>query len=173
MKPVSPFKPRLLKEWEALEAGMTVVKLDARMQALVPLLALASLSKGTRGLTLHHGRGALSVGAAMMAASAAIAFELLPTGPVGPLLSVWLLGTAGGATFAASLRPTAFVKPICLGCRLLPVIREHEAIHLTGVASEEAVWESMRTRHSVASLSLEGDPSICSFCPIPKRLAEH
>ena len=70
-----------------------------------------------------------------------------------------------------SLRPTAFVKPICLKCRLLPVIEEHEAIHLSGVSSENEVWESMRSRHSVESLSLSGDPAICPFCPIPKRLS--
>ena len=73
---------------------------------------------------------------------------------------------------ASSLTPTAFVKPICLACRLLPVIEEHEALHLSGVASESAVWGSMKARHSVRSLSLEGDPAVCPFCPIPKRLSE-
>ena len=94
-------------------------------------------------------------------------------GPAGLVLSFWLLGTTGLALFAGGVRPLAFVKPICVRCRLLPVIREHEAIHLSGVSAEEAVWESMRTRHSAESLSLEGDPAICSFCPIPKRLAKH
>ena len=173
MKSVTPYGPHQLTDWQAVEAGMAVVKLDARLQMLVPLLAIASLSKSVRGLTLYPGRAGVAVGSAVMAASAAIAFELLPTGPVGPLLAVWLLGTAGGAIFAASLKPAAFVKPACVRCRLLPVIKEHEAIHLIGVASEKAVWDSMRTRHSVSSLSLQGDPAICSFCPIPKRLAEH
>jgi hypothetical protein len=152
---------------------MKVVELDTSIRVLVPFLALTSLSERTRGLTLYPGRTGLVLGAAVMAASGAIAYELLPIGVLGPLLTLWLLGSVGGATFAASLRPTAFVKPICVRCRLLPVIKEHEAIHLTGVASERAVWDSMRTRHSAQSLSLEGDPAICSFCPIPKRLSEH
>ena len=108
-----------------------------------------------------------------MAAGALVGFMLYaPAGVVGTALSVWILGTAGGSIFASSLKPTAFVKPICMECRLLPVIKEHEAIHLSGVASEAAVWGSMRARHSVESLSLLGDPAICNFCPIPKRLAE-
>lgn len=109
----------------------------------------------------------------MVVSSAVIGFLLVgATGPWGAVISFWLLGTAGVATFVGALRPTAFVKPICVNCRLLPIIKEHEAIHLSGVTSEKSVWTSMRTRHSVKSLSLEGDPSICSFCPIPKRIAE-
>lgn len=152
---------------------MKVVSLDLRLQVLVPLLALSSLSRSTRGLTLYPGRAGVAIGSAITTASAAVAYGLLPTGFLGPLLAIWLLGTAGVATFFASLRPTAFVKPVCTRCRLLPVIREHEAMHLTGVASEKAVWDSMKSRHSVQSLSLEGDAAICSFCPIPKRLSEH
>jgi hypothetical protein len=152
---------------------MKVVKLDTRVLVLVPFLALASLSERTRGFTLYPGRTGLVLGTAILAASGAIAYELLPIGILGALLSLWLLGSIGVASFAASLRPTAFVKPICVRCRLLPVIKEHEAIHLTGVSSERAVWDSMRTRHSTQSLALEGDPAICSFCPIPKRLSEH
>lgn len=173
MKSVSPFRSQLPGDWQALESGMKVVRLDPWVQVLVPFLALASLSKSTRGLTLYPGRAGTIIGLAVMGAGGAVAYELIPTGFLGPLLAVWLLGTAGAANFWASLRPTAFVKPICVRCRLLPVIKEHEAIHLSGVSSERAVWDSMKTRHSVGSLSLEGDPSICAFCPIPKRLAEH
>jgi hypothetical protein len=173
MKPVSPFGSQVPKDWRVLEAGMKVVDLDRGLQVLVPLLALASLSPGTRGVTLCPGRAGAAIGSAVTAASVAIAYELLSTGFLGPFLAVWLLGTAGVATLAASLRPTAFVKPICTRCRLLPVIREHEAIHLTGVANERAVWDSMKTRHSIGSLSIEGDRSICAFCPIPKRLSGH
>jgi len=96
-------------------------------------------------------------------------FEL--TGIVGYIVVFWLVGTTGLVIIASSLKPLAFVKPICTRCRLLPVIVEHEAIHLTGVAREEIVWASMRQRHSVESLNLEGDPAICLFCPIPKRLS--
>jgi len=89
------------------------------------------------------------------------------------VLSFWLLGTTGTVMIAGSTKPLAFVKPICTRCRLLPIIKEHEAIHLSGLAAEVAVWSSMKSRHSVESLALEADPSICWFCPIPKRLSGH
>lgn len=115
----------------------------------------------------------MAIGAALVFASAVVAYLLVrPTGVVGPFLSFWALGTAGVATLVGAVRPTAYVKPICIRCRLLPIIKEHEAIHLTGVTSEKAVWATMKTRHSRSSLSLDGDPAICSFCPIPKRLSE-
>jgi hypothetical protein len=140
----------------------------------VPALAFAAFSKSTRGLTLYPGRPGLALGVFMIATSGLIGLLLVrETGPWGAVFSVWLLGTAGAANFVAALGPTAFVKPICTRCRLLPVIKEHEAIHLSGVASEKAVWDSMKTRNSVQSLALQGDPAICPFCPIPKRLAEH
>ena len=172
MKSVSPFRSQLA-EWWSVEARMKVVRLGLPLQVLVPFLALSSLSPSTRGFTLYPGKVGVAIGSALTTASVAIAYELLTFGPLGPFLAIWLLGTAGAATFVASLRPTAFVKPICTKCRLLPVIKEHEAMHLAGVASERAVWDSMKTRHTAKSLSLDGDPSICSFCPIPKRLAEH
>lgn len=160
-------------EWEKISVRMRVVRLTVPLQALVPALAVASLSKSTRGLTLYPGRTGAALGALLLAASAIMGGLLLgPVGVAGPILSVWVLGTAGGAMLAAALTTTAFIKPICVRCRLMPIIKEHEAIHLSGVGSERAVWKSMKTRHSVASLSLEGDPAICHFCPIPRRLSE-
>ncbi|MDG6920141.1 MAG: hypothetical protein JRN44_00080 [Nitrososphaerota archaeon] len=159
--------------WEEVDAKMRVVRLTPPLQALVPVLALPALSKGTRGMTLIPGSGGAALGAILVAASSGMAYALYTAaGPLAGLLPVWLVGTAGAVLLASAMKPTAFVKPICVRCRLLPVIREHEAIHLSGVGGEEAVWESMRSRHSIESLSLEGDPAICAFCPIPKRLAE-
>lgn len=109
----------------------------------------------------------------MVLASVTIGWLLVgPSGIWGGLAVFWLLGTTGLVMIVSGLKPLAFVKPICTRCRLLPVIVEHEAIHLTGVIREEEVWASMRQRHSVESLKLGGDPVICSFCPIPKRLSE-
>jgi hypothetical protein len=140
---------------------------------LVPALIFPSLSKGTRGLTLYPGRMGLALGSLLVASSAVIGALLLgPMGPVGAVLPLWFMGTVGIATVVGSFRPIAFIKPICTRCRLLPIIQEHEAIHLSGVTSEGQVWASMRTRHSAKSLSLEGDPAICTFCPIPKRISE-
>jgi hypothetical protein len=160
--------------WAGIDSRMRIVRLSTPLRLLVPALILPSFSRSTRGLTLHPGRTGLLLGGTMLASSLAIGILLIgPTGPLGLVLSFWFLGTAGLATLASAEHPTAYVKPLCIKCRLFPVIREHEAIHLTGVGSEKAVWASMRTRHSVESLSIEGDPAICSFCPIPKRLSEH
>jgi len=150
---------------------LRVVRLTVPVQLLVPALLLPSLSKSTRGLSLYPGKGGLAIGFALIVGSLLLGALLAgPTGPWGGIVSFWVLGTAGIVIMASALRPTAFVKPICVKCRLLTVIKEHESIHLSGVASESAVWESMCSRHSVESLSLMGDPAICSFCPIPKRL---
>ena len=158
---------------ESVLASLRVVRLSIPLQLVVPTLILPSLSKSTRALSLYPGRRGLAVGFTLVIASLLTGALLAgPTGIWGGVVSVWFLGSAGIMLVAGALRPTAFVKPICVKCRLLPVIKEHEAIHLSGVASESAVWESMRTRHSVESLALQGDPSICSFCPIPKRLSE-
>jgi len=159
--------------WEALLPQLRVVRLTIPLQILVPTLFLQSYSKSTRALSLFPGRAGQAVGFALLIASCLIgAFLAVPTGPWGGIVAIWFLGTAGVLMIVCAVRPTAFVKPICVRCRLLPVIKEHEAIHLTGVSGEEAVWKSMRKRYSVDSLSLNGDPTICSFCPIPKRLSE-
>jgi len=160
--------------WKTILLYLRVFRLTIPLQLLVPSLFLQSFPKSTRGLSLYPGRWGIGIGFALLIASLVLGALLAgPTGPWGGIFSVWLLGTAGVMTIMSALRPVAFVKPICVRCRLLPVIKEHEAIHLSGVASERAVWASMRSRYSVESLSLNGDPAICSFCPIPKRLIEH
>jgi hypothetical protein len=160
-------------DWRLIDANMRVVRLTIPLRILVPALIFPALPKGTRGLTLVPGRAGTAIGLLLVMASSLVGYLLFPsTGPWGAVFSIWLVGTVGFATVASALRPTAFVKPICARCRLLPVIREHEAIHISGVASEKGVWDSMKTRHSVESLALSGDPAICYFCPIPKRLSE-
>jgi hypothetical protein len=160
--------------WDVISGRMRIVKLTVFVQLLVPALIIPSLPKRTRGLTLFPGKTGVALGIALIASSLAIGFLLSgPTGPWGAIVSFWAMGSIGLTTLAGGQRPTAFVKPICVRCRLLPIIKEHEAIHLSGVASEKAVWASMKTRHSVESLGLMGDPAICYFCPIPKRLSEH
>ena len=151
-----------------------MVKLSYFVELLIPALIFPSISANTRGLSLYPGKTGRFIGVVLMVACVVVGYLLLgPLGPVGPFLSAWLLGTVGAATVVSYYRPFAFVKPICVECRLLPVIKEHESIHLAGTPEESDVWASMRTRYSVDSLHLEGDPAICSFCPIPKRLSEH
>lgn len=159
--------------WELMAKRTRVITLSRLVQVLMPPLLAPTFSKSTRGVSFHGGRSGLILGLVLAAASFGIGWLLgEPTGILGYVLVFWLIGTTGLAMIVSSLMPLAFVKPICTRCRLLPVIVEHEAIHLTGVAREEAVWTSMKQRHSVESLKLEGDPAICSFCPIPKRLSE-
>ena len=158
--------------WERVNAKMRVVRLGLPVLILLPALIVPSLSKGTRGLTLYPGKMGLALGALVLASSALLGSLLWRTaGVLGVVASGWVLGTIGAVTLVSAVLPVAFVKPICVKCRLLPVIREHEAIHLTGVSSESAVWGEMRNRHSAESLALAGDPAICSFCPIPRRLS--
>ncbi len=173
MKP-SAGELRSDSDWQDISGKMRVVRLTKSVQLLIPALIFPSLSASTRGITFYPGRAGMVLGVMLTGASVFIGVLLARiTGIWGGVVSIWLLGTAGAATLAGAIQPVAYVKPICVNCRLLPVIKEHEAIHLTGVSSEREVWASMRSRHSVQSLSLEGDPAICPFCPIPKRLSEH
>ncbi len=160
--------------WETVAGGLRVVSLTSLVQILVPSLILPTLPRSTRGFSFYPGRLGFSIGLFLLGASSVLAWLMWrPLGALGPLLPFWLLGTTGALMMANGVRPMAFVKPICVKCRLLPVIAEHEAIHLSGVESEKDVWASMRLRHSGESLKLDGDPAICWFCPIPKRLSEH
>jgi hypothetical protein len=155
--------------WENVSSRLTVVPLTPLMQLLVPSLLVPTLSRSTRGISFYPGRWGFALGAVLVGGSLTIA--LLLGGPyrlVGAALAYWLLGTVGTLMMASVLKPLAFVKPICVKCRLLTIIKEHESIHLTGVTSEAKVWAAMKTRHSTDSLGLDGDLAICWFCPIPK-----
>lgn len=159
--------------WEKVNESLRVVRLSAPVEIAIPSLLLPGLSKGTRGASFYPGKAGMVLGVFLMAASLAIGVLLYPTtGWVGGALALWVLGTTGGAMVVNGVKPVAFIKPICVRCRLLPVIKEHESIHLSGIPGEDAVWNDMKSRHSVESLSLIGDPAICTFCPIPKRLSE-
>jgi hypothetical protein len=160
--------------WRRVSEGLSVVELSLPVRLLVPSLLVLTLSRSTRGASFYPGKVGLGLGAAVLSASAGLSLLVgRAAGSPGILLPLWLLGTTGVAMMVNGVRPLAFVKPICVKCRLLPIIKEHESLHLAGMARESEVWDSMRARHSVESLGLEGDPSICWFCPIPKRLSEH
>ena len=161
-------------EWRGMFERMKVVRLGWPVKVLIPSLIVPSLSSQTRGMTFHFGKGGILIGAMLSGGAAGVAALLLPEfGYPAALLVLWLVGTTGVVMILTPLRPVAFVKPICTRCRLLPVIKEHEAMHMAGEPDERRVWAAMRSRHSVSSLSLDGDPNICTFCPIPKRLREH
>ena len=152
---------------------MATLRLSKPVRVAVPALWVSSLPRNAIGFSFERGRAGLLLGCFLSLASLGIGAFLFPTaGVLGLILPIWLIGTMGGLMVATALRPLAFVKPLCSGCRLLPVIEEHEAIHLSGEASDDDIWKLMRTRHSSKSLGLQGDPGICWFCPIPNRLAD-
>ena len=160
--------------WEDVAADLKVSRLGVPLQVLVPALLVPTLPRSTRGISFPPGKTGSALGAVLVIGGVSLGWLLGGTYDIeGALLGLWLLGSFGVLLMISSVRPFALVKPICTRCRLLPIIKEHEAIHLAGVAGEAAVWASMRTRHSPESLGLNGDPNICWFCPIPKRLSEH
>ncbi len=156
------------------EGGVKTVRLSRPLRLVMPPLLLSSLPKNAIGFSFESGATGMIVGGALVVASAALSVILYPqAGLVGLAISAWLLGTTGVLLLYNGSNRVAFVKSLCSRCRLLPVIQEHEAIHLGGVESDDEVWRLIRRRHSCESLALEGDSAICSFCPIPKRLSEH
>jgi len=160
-------------DWQAVMQRTVVVRLSTPLRILVPALLVTSISARTRGVSFEGGRLGAALGAMLVAVSVVAGWGFYPfAGMAGVAVFLWLFGGAGLLMVANGARPMAFVKPICTRCRLLPVIREHEAIHLAGVDSDRQVWADMRTRHSCESLGLDSDPGICSFCPIPIRLKE-
>ncbi len=163
--PVSPL---------AAEAGIRVVNLSLAMRVFVPPLFFSSIPKRAIGFSYPRGRVGLIIGASILGLAFFFGNSLSANfGPLSVLLFLWLLGGSGALLIYNSVgRGVAFVKPLCYTCRLLPVIEEHEAIHLSGAASETACWEDARRRYSYSGLGLAGDPRICSFCPIAKRLRE-
>jgi hypothetical protein len=157
-----------------LARGMRVVQLTGFVKAAVPALYITSLPRNAIGFSFEGGVFGVLCGALLFAASMLIAFVL--SGALGLLafpFSMWLIGGSSVLMiYNSTASSLAFVKPLCAGCRLRPIIEEHEAIHLGGVVHDGLVWREMKKRYSSESLSLEGDPRICTFCPIPKRLKE-
>jgi len=160
--------------WQETLSAMKVLKLSLPLRLLVPALFVSALPRSAIGFSFERGKGGLTLGLLLVGASMAVGGLLVPVlGLTGAILPFWLLGSAGSALLLGALRPLTFVKPLCTACRLLPVVKEHEAIHLSGMESDDEVWRSMKRRYTSESLSLEGDPRICWFCPIQKRLKEY
>jgi hypothetical protein len=153
---------------------MRVVVLSPLVKIASPSLLVSSLPKRAIGFSFPRGREGLMVGAALLSLTFVIGYAFYASiGPAAIILALWLFGGTGGAMlYNASGSGIAFVKPLCSTCRLLPIIEEHEAIHLSGVASEERCWEDAKKNYSYSGLGLGSDPRICVFCPIAKRLRE-
>jgi len=150
------------------------LKLTPLVKLAVPPLYISSLPQSAIGFSFEGGRAGLVTGGVVLGASAAFGAILFRSfGLAGVLLSLWLLGTTGAVMAYTGLRGLAFVKPLCSGCKLLPLIKEHEGMHLAGLENDSSVWKLAKQEHAGLRAELIGDPAICSFCPIPKRLNEH
>jgi len=157
--------------------GMPEVKfiiLSGMVKLAFPPLFFSSLPKRAIGFSYPSGNEGKVLGASLLAATATIGLLLSRSvGPLGFVAMAWLTGgTAGLMLYNSTHCRVAFLKDYCSTCRLRPIIEEHESMHLNGESSEEVVWGEARKKYSYESLSLAGDPEICSFCPIAKKLRD-
>lgn len=151
-----------------------VVNLSLPLRLAVPSLLISSIPRGAIGFSFESGLPGATVGAVLLVGSFLLGAALYDAaGPLSFAISLWLIGSTGAVMMYNSSRGLAFVKPLCTGCRLLPIIKEHEAMHVNGIESDKLIWNAMRTQYSFEGLSLGSDPMICSFCPIVKHLKEH
>jgi hypothetical protein len=158
----------------AVVGEIRVVSLTLQLRIGVPSLLISSIPRNAIGFSFERGVFGGAVGAAVLGASlliGAVFYHVI--GVFSFVIPMWLLGSTGVVMLYNSLTGVAFVKPLCTGCQLLPMIKEHEALHLSGVESDEMIWNSVKPKYTREGLSLGNDPRICPFCPIPKRLSRH
>ena len=148
------------------------ITLTKAVRLAFPPLLLSSLPKRAVGFSFPSGNEGRLLGLSLATVTACIGFLLSASiGFPAFLLMLWLTGgTAGLMLYNSTSGRVAFLKHYCSTCRLRPIIEEHEAMHLAGEPSEEVVWSQARKKYSYEGLGLAGDPEICSFCPIAKRL---
>jgi hypothetical protein len=158
----------------AIVDGVVVLRLSKLLRLLLPPLLISSLPKRAIGFSFPRGAEGKLLGVALIAGTTVISFLLNGAfGVYAALAMVWLMGGTGVVVLYNSMgQGVAFVKEMCSTCRLLPIIEEHEIMHLKGESSEDAVWAAARKRYSYEGLGLGTDPKIHSFCPIAKRLKE-
>ena len=159
----------------AASAGVPEVRfvvLSTMVKLAFPPLFLSSIPKRAIGFSYPSGNEGRVLGFSLLGATGALGLLLSTTiGPAGDLVMAWLTGgTAALILYNSTQCRVAFLKEYCSSCRLRPIIEEHESMHLDGERSEDVIWGEARKKYSYESLSLAGDPNICSFCPIAKKL---
>ena len=151
--------------------GIRVVSLTLPLRVAVPPLFVSSIPKRAVGFSFESGAFGGVTGACLLAATPVLGWFLYGVlGPLGPVLSIWLLGSTGAVILWSSARGLAFIKPLCTGCRLFPIVKEHEALHISGIESDAEIWASVKGKYSYEALSLGTDPNICTFCPVARHL---
>lgn len=151
-----------------------IIALSSHVRFLLPPLFISSIKKNAIGFSFERGLFGWTVGSALIATSIIIGY--LPSSEFGILsyaLSFWLIGGTGlFMMYNCMVQRIAFVKPLCLRCRLLPLIIEHEEAHLDGISQDDEIWSIMRGKYLYLLPELEKDRDICYFCPIPRRIRE-
>ena len=152
----------------------TKIVLGTLIYVILPFIILASFRKKVLAFTMLKGRTELFVGIALIPTSIIIgrAFYLLIGGYAYPLL-FWVLGGMGVMMIVHSLSPgLIFVKPMCNSCTFLPLILEHENLHISGIRGETQVWSKIKKIYDWQKI--RKPQQICAHCAIPGRMkAKH
>jgi hypothetical protein len=142
---------------------------------LLPPVLLAAIPKNAIGFSYPGGKLGIGIGAVAGIVTIGLGYLLASLLGLGSVpLVIWLSGGSSILILYSSVSDgIVFIKSLCSTCRLKGMIIEHEVLHLSGVESEEEVWQSAGSRHDPDGLNLKTDNSICDFCPIPKRFRPH
>lgn len=148
----------------------TRVILSPLIYAILPFIILVSFRKKVLAFTMMKGKSELYVGMALIPASIVIgrAFYFLVGGYSYPLV-FWVLGGVGIMMVVHSLSPgLIFVKPMCNACTFLPLIMEHENLHISGIHGEVQVWSRIKEKYDWKKI--RKPQKICPHCPIPGHM---
>lgn len=137
---------------------------------MLPVIILACYRKRMLAFTMLKSRSELFVGLALVPTSLIVAwaFYFVIGGYSYPLL-MWTLGGVGVMMVVHSLSSgLIFVKPKCNSCSFLPLIIEHENLHIAGIHSEAKVWASIKERFNWETVIKP--QKVCAHCPIPGHM---
>ena len=152
-----------------------VLHLSLVLRILAPSLLLRSASKSAIGFAFLRTFETLLAGFMSLLSSLLLGYLFYSTIGIASFpLFIWLLGSAGVLMIAHCVGPGyIFVKSLCGGCKLRPVIVEHEAVHISGISSEVEVWRRLKIMFNNTFPNLVSDYEICTFCPIVNHLGKH
>lgn len=152
-----------------------VLHLSLVLRILTPSLLLRSASKNAIGFAFLRTIETLLAGFMSLLSSILLGYLFYSTiGLASFPLFVWLVGSAGIVMIAHCVGPGyIFVKSLCAGCKLRPIIIEHEAVHISGISSEAEVWRRLKGIFNNSFQNLASDYEVCTFCPIVDHLGKH
>ncbi len=148
----------------------TKIVLGPLVYAILPFIILASFRKKVLAFTMLKRKSELYVGLALIPTSVIVgqAFYFLIGWYSYPLL-LWVLGGIGVIMVVHSLSSgLIFVKPMCNSCSFLPLILEHENLHISGIRGEAQVWSKIKKMYDWQTI--RKPQKICLHCPIPGHM---